>query len=754
MPVNVVFYVQGLEEGGTEKRVERLATALDRSKFHPAVAYSDRWGPVGERLMAAGIGVHHIPLRHVSQLEAATVAFRALSPDVLHSFCHRNELDVQAGRAAGARAILTARVNTREWDPDLRVKPWEILRNHATDRVTAVSQAVASCCEQVEGVSSQNIVVIHNGVETAASRRAPLLRQELGLDQNANLIGYVANYRPEKAHDTLLGAFRLVLETCPNTHLVCCGIMSPEAGERLRTLVCKLGLGARVSLLESRSAVESVYGSLDLYVHCSRREGFSNSLLEAMARGLPVVATAVGGTPEAIADGENGLLVPPDNEAALAAAVAGLLHDPPRRRKFGQAARERVDRCFSMDAMIEAHTRLYSDTLASVSGVPIKRCSVRNPPARSLTRILFHVDYCWLGGLEKKVGNLVLGLDRTRFEPILSWHRKWGPVGQQVADAGIRVVQLAPTHGTGKTDAVRKIAELAPEIFHSFSCRSSSADVTNARDAGVPFIVTARGSIRSAEPAHAWEVERNRWAARVTACSHAIATAAAAGENLSRDWISVIHNGVAFHEVRPAGARTLDRLQVGYAATYRALKEHETLLRAWRGVIDRFADARLVCCGEQYDNTKARAARLCHELGLERHVSLLDARNDIGEFYREIDIYVHPSTSEGFSNSILEAMANGLPVIATATGGTPEAVQDGVTGILAPVGDEGALQRALVAVLEDESLRRRLGDAGRERALREFSASAMVRGYQSVYEELLANDRQTNVQDLREVHSA
>jgi glycosyltransferase involved in cell wall biosynthesis len=143
-------------------------------------------------------------------------------------------------------------------------------------------------------------VVIHNSVEVPSlDNGGATIRQELGIAGHAQTIGYLANYRPEKTHELLLRSFRLVVDRRPDAHLICCVICcSPETGSGLAALAREMGLESNVALLPSRSGVSPV--------HPSRYEGFSHSLLQAMGHTLPVVATNVGGTPEAVVDGSPG----------------------------------------------------------------------------------------------------------------------------------------------------------------------------------------------------------------------------------------------------------------------------------------------------------------------------------------------------------------------------------------------------------------------------------------------------------------
>ena len=362
MSVKLLCYTRGLEEGGSEKRVERLAYGLHSHRFQVTVGYSETWGPVGDRLLTAGIPVQQIPAK---DLPCAQKMIRRIAPDIFHSFAHKDAVEIAAAAAAEVPVIVASRVNVREWDERGEVQPWELERNRQTHRITAVSHAAALVCRRVEGVAPENITVIHSGVPIPEpARHLRTIRDELGVAPHVQLIGYVANYRPVKDHENLLAAFRRVLDHRPDTHLVCCGILPAETGARLREAARRLAIEAKVSLLDSRSELRGVYEGLDLAIHPSLLEGLANSLLEAMSHRLAVVAVRSGGTPEAVVDGVNGLLTPPGQPAAFADAVISLLGDPDRLEAFATAGRERAARCFSLDRMLQSYASFYDEMCA------------------------------------------------------------------------------------------------------------------------------------------------------------------------------------------------------------------------------------------------------------------------------------------------------------------------------------------------------------------------------------------------------
>lgn len=368
-----------------------------------------------------------------------------------------------------------------------------------------------------------------------------------------------------------------------------------------------------------------------------------------------------------------------------------------------------------------------------------------NPPIR----VLLHVDSLAIGGLEKKVMQIALRLDRERFEPLVSYSKEWGACGEELQRRNVRVERLTPCapESPGASEAVHQIRRLAPDLFHSFSCRQSADDVWTARKAGVPVILTARGNMRHwtpPGPARNWEFDRNRLTHYVTACCDAVAQMARSVEGIHPDRLAVILNGVEIPHgsggpaLREELGIPAGMLLAGYAAKYRPLKAHEMLLRVWQKVTAVRPDAFLVCCGEDEENRRQRLQELADQLGLANNVMLLGVRQEMPSFYRGLDLYVHASRSEGLSNAILEAMSHGLPVVAMAVGGTAEAIEDGVSGVVTPP-EPRALTEAILRICEDPEKRRKLGQAARQRIEEKFSVSQMIGGYESLYERAVSN---------------
>lgn len=200
-----------------------------------------------------------------------------------------------------------------------------------------------------------------------------------------------------------------------------------------------------------------------------------------------------------------------------------------------------------------------------------------------------------------------------------------------------------------------------------------------------------------------------------------------------------VKNGVDTEHFAPSsGPSKQDSPTVVYVGRLVPEKGIDVLLRAWRRVIDtpQSAGYRLVLVG---DGTQRQALeQLAQELGIAHRVQFVGGKHDVRRFLQQAHAFVLSSRFEGLPNALLEAMACGLPVVATEAGGVPDLVADGITGLLAPPEDVGALASALGRIVSDAGLRERLGKAARQLVVREYSLNAVARDYEALYRALLA----------------
>jgi len=367
-PVRVVYFAPQLMVGGMENQLADLLVRLNRERFQPFVWCPGPWGPPGDRLIDANIPVCRLRLsyRRPTSFVQSVHWIRQLKPRIFHSLGYADHwLDVLAARLARVPICITSRLNVRHWDQARRVRWSERLRNRWTDCVVANCDAVADVCAEVEEIPRHKIPVIYNGVELRESRPEPELRRAVGSGPTDLLVGNVANLKRVKGQDILIRAFRQVVDEVPQTRLVICGEGEEELS--LKRLCEKLGLSKQVFFLGLCRTLNSVYGSLDLYVHSSRAEGFSNSILEAMAGGIPVVATTAGGTPELLGECARECLVPAEDPSALATAVVRMLKDKSLRARLGSAGQSSAAKRFTVPRMVAAYEALYFTLLSGAA---------------------------------------------------------------------------------------------------------------------------------------------------------------------------------------------------------------------------------------------------------------------------------------------------------------------------------------------------------------------------------------------------
>jgi glycosyltransferase involved in cell wall biosynthesis len=230
------------------------------------------------------------------------------------------------------------------------------------DRVFAVSEEVRQHCVAVDRIEPSRVETIYNGLDVADWNAASQPAKPSG----RIVITTVGNIRRVKGHDIFIKAAAAVATQFPQTSFSIAGeVLEPEYFAELQTLVRDLNLSDRFHFVGGISNLREHLSMADIFVLPSRSEGFSNAIVEAMAASLPVVATNVGGNAEAVKDGVSGLIVPSEDPAALASAIAFLLSDPARAREMGAAGKKLAAEKFTTDAMMRQITLAYANVLTA-----------------------------------------------------------------------------------------------------------------------------------------------------------------------------------------------------------------------------------------------------------------------------------------------------------------------------------------------------------------------------------------------------
>ena len=359
-PIPVTTLVDSLVSGGAERVAVELACALDRSRFAPHVIVTRDDGPLRSLLDDADVPCTMLGRRGMLDLRPWLRAHRQLRGahgGILHA--HKfgsNAWGALLARAAGVPLVVHEH-NFSATPSRLRSvidRRWISTR---AARVLCVSESVAAV-ERSNGVPESLIEVVDNGVRLDAAWSRTDARAALGLADGPFTIGIVGRLRPEKAHEVLIESVSRLVAAGRDVQLCIVGD-GPRRAE-LAALVTRFGLDAMVTWAGERSDAATLAAAFDAAVICSHWEGLPLAALEAMAAGVPLVASNVGGLPSLLA-GRAGLLVPPADPPALQDALASLIDDPSERDRIGAAGRERIASAYSFAGMVERIESIYED---------------------------------------------------------------------------------------------------------------------------------------------------------------------------------------------------------------------------------------------------------------------------------------------------------------------------------------------------------------------------------------------------------
>jgi starch synthase (maltosyl-transferring) len=364
-PQRVLFVITDLDVGGAEKCCVQLATGLDRHRWAAEVCCLSDPGALGERLRVAGIPVHALRAAGVWDAPHAvlelTRIIRRVRPAIVHTFLfHANMTGRAAAWLAGVpRVVSSIRVAERRYRYHLIL---ETLTCRMSHKVVCVSESVARFTQRRSHVPRSRLAVIPNGIEIQPARSAMAVdRLNLGLPHGSIVGLFVGRLDPQKGVDVLVRALAVARNQVASLHMLLAG-SGPER-EYLARLVDDLGLGSYVHFLGWRDDVSAVLRAADFFVLPSRWEGMPNAVLEAMAAGLPVIATRAEGSMELVRNGETGRLVEIDDEHALANALVELACDATLRDAWGKRGKSIACTEFSLATMIARYDELYESLL-------------------------------------------------------------------------------------------------------------------------------------------------------------------------------------------------------------------------------------------------------------------------------------------------------------------------------------------------------------------------------------------------------
>lgn len=357
-PIHVCHVSMTLRTGGLERLLVEFGRLANRERYLLEFVSLTDVGPPADDLRALGVHVRSLGFPSISKWDvyrSLKKLFRERSVDIVHT---HNTYPHFYGTLAAVSAHVPVIINTQHgrgcgngWKDHLQFA----IANHFTDRIVGVSEDATSLCRQQNNSSASRMMCIWNGIDVGRFKFA-------GPSSSCTAIS-VGRLSSEKDFATLLKAVAIVKPRVPEFRLQMVG----DGAERsaLEALSRELNLGDVVTFLGERRDVPALLAQSGFYVASSRTEGISLTILEAMSVGLPVVTTAVGGSPEIVEQEVTGHLAPAQDPAALADAIIRMCSQKQEWRTIGAAGRSRVERHFDVRTMMNGYERLYEELLAS-----------------------------------------------------------------------------------------------------------------------------------------------------------------------------------------------------------------------------------------------------------------------------------------------------------------------------------------------------------------------------------------------------
>jgi glycosyltransferase involved in cell wall biosynthesis len=704
--------INSLETGGTERQFVEIARSLRRDGLQVDLGCLQKKGPFLEglgELHVSELGGSLYGLQSIRSRWQLVGHLRKLEIAAAHAFdFYANLMLVPAAKLArvpvviGSHRQLGDLLTPAKFHAQLMTFRW-------CDRVVCNSRAAADRLLQA-GLPGHKLVVIGNGLPREAfAEYAPVFERREGILRVGMIARMNAAYKNQAGF--LRAAARLG-DKFPNVEflLIGDGPLRPE----LERQAVALGLQSRVRFLGDRRDIPAILASIDVSVVPSVSESLSNVMLESMAAGVPVVATAVGGNLELGGDGRV-LLVPPNDEEALAAGLERVLADEELRRGMSYRARQFALENFGVERIHQQYCELYSDVLASRSQ---RRGPRRQLPLERVTHPRLRVAFVapslrYVGGQSVQADLLM---------------RNW----KDDPDVEASFIPVDPPfpHGLRWVERLPFVRTIVREPLYALILWK------RLKDTDVAHIFSASYSSFLLAPFPAWLITRLRGKRMLInyhsgECRDHLQRSFTARRVLKETDRLVVPSGYLvdvfgeFGLSAQAIPNIVEVLQFSFRAR-RPLRPHlvctrgfhpyycvDVVVRAFSEVQRTFPDARLDLVGGGPLEAEVR--------DLVRNMKLTGvdfkgvvAHHEIGRFYDEADIFINASRLDNMPVSVLEAFASGMPVVSTQPEGISYLVDHGRTGLLSPTGDAAALARNVIRILEDSELAERLVENARQ----------------------------------------
>ena len=371
---NIIFLIDGLGMGGAERMMVPILKHLNKDEFSPRVCvFQEKDGnPIADDLRDIGVPVDFLPipfLRDITALPRLRKYLRESNADIVHTQLEfADTLGNMAAKLLGLPSVCTIHTLPPQ-DVSTRSKSHQVVERFSLrwfcDRVIAVSEEARAYYLHLGGVKASQIVTIYNGIDMtifdSMNIERSSLRRELGIPVDAHLITTVAVLREPKGIQFMLQALPAILSFDPRAYYLIVG--DGPHSKALQNEAGKLLQNDRIVFTGMRRDVPRILAASDIFVLPTLTEALPTVLMEAMACRLPVIASAVGGIPEMVINGENGILVFPGDSSQLSDACISLLRDDEVRRSMGVQGRRIVHEKFTIRGQVERMTHLYRELI-------------------------------------------------------------------------------------------------------------------------------------------------------------------------------------------------------------------------------------------------------------------------------------------------------------------------------------------------------------------------------------------------------
>ena len=752
----LLIVIDELDIGGTEQQILELVKRLDRTKYTPMVCCF-RPGRVSAEIESAGVQVFHLRKRakfDVGLLFSLLRLMRRERIELVQTYLFTaNTWARLAAVLAGVPLIVTSERNVDMWE-----EGYKKVLGRWLDRWTALTIGNSAAVKDYlvdKGIAADKLQVVYNGVDPRRFQQPTTVeetKESLGIPFHHAVVGMLARLEPQKDPATFIQAAALVSQKIADVSFLIIGGGSLKS--QLEQQVQQLGLSDRVVFAGPRRDVPQLLAICDVSALSSLKEGMSNTIMETMAAGKPMVATNVGGNPELIVDAETGFIVPTRDPGALADKLVRMLSDRDVAAQMGRRAKARIMEKFSVQSLVKKTEQIYDslvyDSLVNETLPP--------RPQHQTARLAFivsqfprYVDAYFLRevktlaerGLDFKIFSLLdfTGKNIHKDAEVLLPRTAYSPLSWNLFKANMRFLLGQPgdycgllgtiIRGCWKSprELIRNLAifpkavsfaamvedQGISHVHANWATHPTTAAMVIARLTGAGWSFTGHASDIFLHKSMLKEkVQSAQFVATCTRHNKDYLVDLAGPDTAEK--IIVSYHGVDLEKFIPQPKPQDDLLRILSVGTLNPCKGLPDLIAACRILAERGITFTCTIAGDGPDR-KALEQQI-HQSGLADLVNILGyvPQEELVPLYQQASVVALPALSEshfGIPNILLEALAVKTPVISTPLESLSEVIEDGTHGLYVPEHAPEALADALESLSQDPHRCRTIGSAGR-----------------------------------------